>query len=60
MKQLENDFPDDIKIKCYDDVDQIILDNSDNFQDVELLLIKGSRSIKLEKLAQSLGVKNVL
>ena len=60
MGQIKDEFPEGIKIKCYDDVDQMILDNNDNFQDGELLLIKGSRSIKLEKLAKSLGVKNVL
>ena len=60
ISQIKDSFSNDIEIKLYKNVDEMIVDNSANFEDGDLLLIKGSRSVKLESLAKSLGVKNVL
>jgi UDP-N-acetylmuramoyl-tripeptide--D-alanyl-D-alanine ligase len=60
MNQLKDSFPKGVQIKCYPHVEEMIVDNNDNFQDGDLILIKGSRRIKLDKLAKSLGVQNVL
>ena len=60
ISQIKDSFSNDIEIKLYKNVDEMIVDNSANFEDGDLLLIKGSRSLKLENLAKSLGVKNVL
>ncbi len=60
ISQIKDSFSNDIEIKLYKNVDEMIVDNSANFEDGDLLLIKGSRSVKLENLAKSLGVKNVL
>lgn len=60
ISQIKDSFSNDIEIKLYKNVDEMIADNSTNFEDGDLLLIKGSRSVKLENLAKSLGVKNVL
>lgn len=60
MKQIKDEIPPEIEVKCYDDVNEMISSNKENFQDGDLVLIKGSRGIKLETLAKSLGVKNVL
>lgn len=60
ISQIKDSFSNDIEIKLYKNVDEMIADNSANFEDGDLLLIKGSRSVKLENLAKSLGVKDVL
>lgn len=60
MKNLQNSFPHHILVKHYQHVDEMIEENHLNFKDGEIILIKGSRNIKLDRLAQSLGVKNVL
>ena len=60
ISQIKDSFSGNVEVKLYKNVDELIADNSSNFEDGELLLIKGSRSIKLENFAKSLGVKNVL
>lgn len=60
MSQIRDEFSDDIEVKSYQDINEMITDNNINFEDGQVLLIKGSRSMRLENLAKSLGVKNVL
>jgi UDP-N-acetylmuramoyl-tripeptide--D-alanyl-D-alanine ligase len=58
--QIKDSFPDSIKVKSYQNTDQIIADSENSFNDVDILLIKGSRGVGLEKLAKNLRVENVL
>lgn len=60
MKQIENDIPKDILVKSYSNVDELINEFESYVQGGELILIKGSRAMQLEKLAKYLGVKDVL
>ena len=57
---IKDVFSDHIKVKLYQNVYEMIADNSINFEDGEIILIKGSRSVKLDALAKSLGVDHVL
>ena len=60
MAKLKNDFAKDIMVECYPDVDKLIAEIDQYIQGGELILIKGSKSMNLYKLAQHLGVCNVL
>ncbi|CAN0571147.1 unnamed protein product [Ectocarpus sp. 12 AP-2014] len=60
MNQIKDKLPDDMEIKSYKDINEMIADNNINFEDGQIILIKGSRSMKLENLAKNLGVKSVL
>lgn len=60
ISQIKDSFPKDVEVKLYKNVDEIIADNNLDFKDGEIILIKGSRSVRLENLAKALGVKNVL
>ena len=59
MSQIKDQFPDNIEVKTYQDINEMLADVNVYFQDGQILLIKGSRSMKLEGLAKSLGVVNV-
>lgn len=54
------DYHPKINIYLYDNVDQVINDIEKIIEGGELILIKASRSLKLEKIAKYLGVKNAL
>lgn len=60
MSQIKDQFPNDIEVKTYQDINAMLADDNIYFEDGQILLIKGSRSVKLENLAKSLGVKDVL
>lgn len=60
MGQLKEDFPSNISARLYSCVDELIAEIDQYIQGGELILIKGSRSLKLDKLAKHLGVLNVL
>lgn len=60
MQQIKAEMPENMLVQCYPDVDTLINDFDQYIQGGEIILIKGSRSLKLEKLAKHLGVKNVL
>ncbi len=68
MPKIKNDISKNILVLSYKNVDDLIQDidryliqsTDHHIQDEELILIKGSRSLKLEKLAQYLGVHDVL
>ena len=60
MKQLKNEFDKDIKVFCFDDAELLGAEIDKYIVGGELILIKGSRSIGLERVATKLGVKNAL
>jgi len=60
MSHLKNSFKDDLLVKCYDDVNQLIDSIDDYIKGGEMILMKGSRSRRLDKLAKHLGVCDVL
>ena len=60
MREIKDSFPDNIAIQTYKNVDKMIEDESIGFEDEEIILIKGSRGMKLENFVKILGVKNVL
>ena len=60
MCNLRNSFFGNTLVRCYDDVDQLIANMDDYIKGKEMILIKGSRAMNLDKLAKHLGVKDVL
>jgi UDP-N-acetylmuramoyl-tripeptide--D-alanyl-D-alanine ligase len=60
VKYIAQLLPDTIKSFCYDDVDLLIMDINNHIESEELILIKGSKSIKLFKVALYLGVKDAV
>ena len=60
MENLKGELPSDIEIHNYSNVEQLINKIDKFIQGGELILIKGSRSIRLEIVAKHLGVKNAL
>ena len=60
MQEIKNDLPGNISVQCYRDIDLLIAEIDQHVKGGELILIKGSRGLKLEKLAKHLGVSNVL
>ena len=60
MMPLAKACPESIYVQCYKTADEMIADIDQQITGGELILIKGSRSMQLEKIAKALGVKNVL
>ncbi len=60
MQQIKNDLPSNILVRCYLDTESLIAEIDQYVKGGELILIKGSRGLGLEKLAKHLGVRNVL
>jgi len=60
MKHLKNEFDKEIQVFCFDDADSVCKEIDKYIVGGELILIKGSRSIGLERVATKLGVKNAL
>lgn len=60
MGQLEKDLSAGVMAKSYKDIDAVIAEIDEYISGGESILIKGSRFLKLEKLAKYLGVENVL
>jgi len=60
MKQLRDQFNKDVKVFCFDDAELLGAEIDKYIVGGELILIKGSRSIGLERVATKLGVKNAL
>ncbi len=60
MPQIQEDLPGNIMVQCYPDVNALIKEIDKYIQGDELILIKGSRGMQLDKVAQHLGVKDVL
>jgi UDP-N-acetylmuramoyl-tripeptide--D-alanyl-D-alanine ligase len=60
MSQIVKDLPQEIDAKSYKDIDEVIAEIDQYIKGGESILIKGSRFLKLEKLAKYLGVENVL
>ena len=59
MPLLVDDFH-DIEVHKFSDAEQVVDDIDNLLEGGELILIKGSRSMKLERVAKKLGVKDVL
>lgn len=57
---LKSELPPEIEAICYDNVDELIQNIDKVLYSQELILIKGSRGVSLEKVAQYLGVENAL
>jgi UDP-N-acetylmuramoyl-tripeptide--D-alanyl-D-alanine ligase len=60
MKQLKEEFDKDVEVFCFDDAELLGAEIDKYIIGGELILIKGSRSIGLERVATKLGVKNAL
>ncbi len=60
MKNLKDEFDKEIQVFCFDDADSLCTEIDKYIVGGELILIKGSRSIGLEKIATKLGVENAL
>jgi len=60
MSAISADIPKEIECHCYENVDALIKDVEPFIKNGELLLIKGSRGLQLDKLAEYLGVENAL
>lgn len=60
MGQIAKDLSDVMSVKCYQNVDELIHEIDKYIKGGEVILIKGSRFLKLENLAKHLGVKDVL
>lgn len=61
IEKIVQYVPENIQVKCYERVDDVRIDDIiDADIPEQIMLIKGSRSLKLEKIASNLGIKNVL
>jgi UDP-N-acetylmuramoyl-tripeptide--D-alanyl-D-alanine ligase len=60
IAQVQDELPREIQIMCYADVDQCILHIEEDLIDGATILLKASRSIKLDKIAKYLGVVDVV
>lgn len=60
MKSLKDEFDKEIQVFCFDDTDSLCAEIDKYIIGGELILIKGSRGMELEKLASKLGVLDVL
>ncbi len=60
MGFLAKDFPENISVQCYKSADELAAEIDKHILGDEIILIKGSRGMKLEKIASALGVENVL
>ena len=60
MQQIKDDIPSNILVRYYHDVDALIKEIDSYIKGGELIFVKGSRGVQLEKLAKHLGVKDVI
>ena len=60
MKHLKNEFGKEIQVFCFDDAQSLCREIDKYIVGGELILIKGSRSMEMERVATKLGVKNAL
>ena len=60
MKLLCDEFESDIEVLWFKDSDSLVLEIDKYISGGELILIKGSRGMKLEKIASRLGVQNAI
>lgn len=60
MKHLKNEFGKEIQVFCFDDTQSLCTEIDKYIVGGELILIKGSRSMEMERVATKLGVENAL
>ena len=60
MGVLSKDFSENISVQCYSGAGELAAEIDKHISGDETILIKGSRGMKLEKIAVALGVENVL
>lgn len=58
MKTIRTEFGDDVEVFCFDDTESLCNNIDQYLTGGELILIKGSRVMRLEKVANRLGVEN--
>ncbi|MFK7974005.1 MAG: UDP-N-acetylmuramoyl-tripeptide--D-alanyl-D-alanine ligase [Rickettsiaceae bacterium] len=60
MPQIMNNVNKNIIVQCFSDVEELLTQIDSYLQGGELILIKGSRGMQLEKVANKLGVQDAL
>lgn len=58
MKKIKDDFVQEILVKHFQDSNSLASVINDYLKGTELILIKGSRDVKLEEVAQAIGVNH--
>lgn len=60
MPRIKDDLPKNILVRTYNNFDELNQDINNHTENGEVILIKGSRSMHLEKVAEKLGITNAL